>query len=273
VAIQLSSDGSGFASVSHLLVTGATAGIGAAVVARAVAVGHRVTALGRRAERVDELAARHGAAVCAVVADVTDRASLDAAVAAGCERFGALDAVIANAGRGCDGELLDLSAADLEGVFAVNLIGVHHSVVASRAHWNAGARVVVVASVLSGLSVPRMGAYCATKYAVDAYASALRMELRAAGHHVASVHPGTVATEFFDVAPRPGRVWSWRPGRPASAERVARVVLRAATGVRRRRWWVPASTRLAVALYRIAPGLVEGLLAGKLAGMRREEAR
>ena len=255
----------------HLFVTGASAGIGAAVCRLAVQRGWRVTACARREDRLQDLQAELGASLVTQVADVTDRQSLDQVVAAGVAAHGPIDAVIANAGRGCDGELLDLSGDDLASVMAVNLGGVHNSVLATRPHWAPRARVVIVASIVSFLTVPRMGAYCATKHAVDSYASALRMELAAAGHAVVSIHPGTVATEFFDVAPAPGRSWTWRPGRALTAQQVAARMLKAAERGGRRSV-MPMTARVAIGLSRVWPGLYEFVLRKQLARMRRAEA-
>lgn len=257
--------------MAHLFVTGASAGIGRSLARLAVARGHRVTGCARRAERLDELAAELGPAFHGAVADVTDRAALDAAVAAGCARSGPIDALVANAGRGLDGELLEIDPKALLAVMDVNLAGVHRSVLASRASWAPCARVVIVSSVVAAFSVPRMGAYCATKHALDAYAAALRMELADAGHRVTTINPGTVATEFFDVAPASGGVWSWRPGRPLDPQRVAAAILDHALGGGRKRRFLPVSSRLVVAAARVAPGLVEAVLQRRLRSMRRAE--
>lgn len=252
----------------HLFITGASAGIGAALARLAVGRGHTVTGCARRAERLEALAEALGPAFLPVVADVADRAGLDAAVAAGCERHGAIDAVVANAGRGHDGELLAVSPEELQAVMAVNLAGVHATVLATRPAWAPGAELVIVSSICAALSIPRMGAYCATKHAVDAYAAALRMELADAGHRVTTVNPGTVATEFFDAAPASGAAWTWRPGRALTPERVAIAILRQAAGGGPRRRYLPVTSRIVVVLLRLAPGLVEGLLRARLRSMR-----
>lgn len=252
----------------HCFLTGASAGIGAAVARLAVARGWRVTGCARRAEALERLGAELGDRFAPVVADVTDQAQLAAAAAAGAERFGPFDAVIANAGRGLDGELLDQSAADVAGVFDVNLVGVHRTVLATRPHWAGGTRLVLVSSLAAHVALPLMGAYCATKAALSAYAAALRMELHDEGVRVATVDPGTVDTGFFDAAVGRGPGWRMRP-RGMPPERVARAVLRCAERGRPRRTILPWWGRPAALLARTAPGLVEWAVVRMLRRQRR----
>lgn len=254
----------------HLFLTGASAGIGAAIARLAVAAGWRVSGCARRPEPLAALAAELGPGFRGLVADVTDQPSLQEAAAKAAEA-GPFDAVVANAGRGVDGELLELTANDLAAVYDLNVVGVHRTVLATRPHLAPGARLVLVSSVAAFLPVPRMGAYCATKHALEAYAAALRMETRTAGLRVCTVCPGTVDTDFFTVGPKPGRSWTWRPGRAIRPERVARVVLRQCRRGRPRRAVLPWFAGLAAFLYRTWPALVERVLAAALGRMRARE--
>ncbi|MDA3959219.1 MAG: SDR family NAD(P)-dependent oxidoreductase [Planctomycetota bacterium] len=255
-----------------MLVTGASAGIGAALCRRAVARGWRVTAWARRSERLTDLQSELGAACHIATVDVTDAESIAAGVASAVATHGAFNAIVANAGRGVDGEILDLSVNDISAVFDVNVLGVHRCLQATRPHWADKARIIIVSSIVAYLSIPRMGAYCATKHAVDAYAAALRVELAASGHHVCTINPGTIDTEFFDVAPTPGRQWTWRPGQALRAERVARAMERVARGGHRRRIVLPGSAYAVIALARLCPAIGERLLRRALGRMRAAES-
>ena len=68
-----------------------------------------------------------------------------------------------NAGRGLDGEPLQLAPADMRDLFEVNLIGAHRTVTESRAYWADHVHIQLVASVASFLPIPRTGSYCASK--------------------------------------------------------------------------------------------------------------
>lgn len=259
----------------HLFITGISSGIGAALLRSALAAGYAVSGVARRSDRLQELRASLGddAAWCHLqVADVSaDDGELAAAVSAAVARFGPLRGVVANAGRGVDGELLQLSPQDVASVYACNVVGVHRTLQAVQPHCQPTARFVAVSSVAAFLPIPRMGAYCATKHALEAWAAAARMELRASGVRVMTCCPGTVQTEFFTSAPKPGQVWNWRPGSALSPERVARCIL---TQIRRggpRRSVLPWFARLAAALYRLSPGLGEWIMGRALARMRRDE--
>jgi short-subunit dehydrogenase len=237
------------------------------------AAGWRVSGIARRQDRLDALVERLNSGTDQLrahghLADVTDEAGMSRALAAlaGPSHF---DLVIANAGRGLDGELTELTSDDLSKLFEVNLGGVHRTVMAALAYLAPGARLQLVASVASFLPIPRMGSYCASKAALDSYGAALRMELHARNIAVTTVHPGTVRTEFFDAAPKQGGVWDWRPGSALPATAVARRLLKAASGRRRRRISMPWFAAVVGWLYWRLPGLVELVLRSQLAGMRQ----
>ncbi|TVR41915.1 MAG: SDR family NAD(P)-dependent oxidoreductase [Planctomycetota bacterium] len=262
------------ASRPHLLITGASSGIGAALVEWALAQGWQVSGLARREDRLQDLQQRldpAGAHFSYYLADVLSQESLDRAVASAVAQRGPLRGVVANAGRGVDGELSDLSAADVAMVYDCNVVGVQRTLRASRPHMGAGSAMVCVSSVAAFLPIPRMGAYCATKHALEAWVAAARMELRDADIRILSCCPGTVATEFFASAPKPGAVWDWRPGSPLRPEQVARAILRQVRRRRPRRIILPWFARLAAVLYAISPGFGEWLMGRALRRMRQRE--
>lgn len=252
----------------HCFITGVSSGIGEVAMQLFLARGWQVSGVARRESVVHNLQHKHGTNVCLRVADVRDLDSLKAAAADATTVFGPFDVVVANAGHGLDGEITELATEDLLSVLDTNVLGVHRTLLSTREHWASQTRFVVVASIVSYLTVPRMGAYCASKHAIDAWCAALRMELRGTGHHVASMNPGTVATPFFDNAPAPGSTWTWRPGAALTPEQVARGIWRLATGRRRRRIIMPWSARILIAIYRVFPSIAEWLMRRKLGGMR-----
>lgn len=259
-------------SAGHLFVTGASSGIGAAVVRQALAEGWRVSGCARRQLPLQALAKEAPQAdFLPLFADVTDAASLDQALAAAYQAHGAVDVLIANAGHGMDGELTRLSAEDLAEVANCNLLGVHRTLQASLPFLAPQARFLVVSSIVAFLTVPRMAAYCASKHALESWVRAARMELAQRGIRVCSCCPGTVDTPFFEVAAKPGSSWHWRPGRPLSSQTVARALLRQARRGRPRRLILPASARLLITLDHFLPALSEAILSRALQRMRRAE--
>lgn len=184
-------------SPPHVLVTGASTGIGAACVERLLADGWVVHGTVRR----DEDAARlRAAGAVAHLADVTDQPAMDAATDAVLAAAGdRLRGVVANAGVAVGGPLEAVTADELAHQLDVNVVGVHRSVVPLLARLRAtGGRVVLVSSVSGRVASPFLGPYAASKFALEAWGDALRRELGPLGVHVALVEPGPVATPIWD---------------------------------------------------------------------------
>jgi NADP-dependent 3-hydroxy acid dehydrogenase YdfG len=204
-------------STKVLLITGASSGIGAATARSAVEHGYRVALLARSDDKlsslVDELGSDRAAAwPC----DVTDFDALQGTVESVVARFGAIDAVFANAGTG--GQPGGFSGAPVESwktMVEVNILGVAHTLRASlEAVKKARGHVVLTGSV-AGRRTLAGSMYSATKWAVSAIGYGLREELRGSGVRVTLLEPGMVSTPFFD-APKPDAL---------KAEDTARAVL------------------------------------------------
>ena len=178
--------------------------------------------------------------------------------------FGKIDILVANAGKGCNGRLSQMDASRLRGVFELNLIGLHQTIQTALPQLSAGACIQVVSSLVAWLPVPLMGAYCASKHAVQAYAETLRMELHDQGYDVVTVSPGTVDTGFFATANRePGEQWSYRPGKPLPVDRLARSMI--GQWQRRQRVLVlPRRARFIALASALVPGLMQWWLRRQL---------
>ena len=258
----------------HLLITGASSGIGAALVQEALAAGWLVSGFARRLDRLQALQESLGAQgqrFLPVVADVSDGPGLQQAVATAVAQHGPLSAIVANAGRGVDGEISQLTDDDLAAVYDVNVIGVHRTLRACLPHCSTNARFIAVSSVAAFLPIPRMGAYCASKAALQSWVAAARMELQDQGMRIMACCPGTVATEFFSVAPKPGAVWNWRPGTPLQPQQVARRILRQARKGRPHTTLLPWFAGIAAVSYRWLPRLTEWTMRRALRRMRQGE--
>jgi NADP-dependent 3-hydroxy acid dehydrogenase YdfG len=188
------------------LVTGASSGIGKAIVTRLVAEGLRVVGCGRREERVaDVLTAADpaGAATLAVGCNVAEEAAVRAMFAAAKHRFGGVDVLINNAGLGHAGGLADGTADDWREMLEVNILGLclctREALADMRARGSFG-QIIHIGSMAGQRVPPGAGFYGATKHAVRALTESLRMELRDAGDpiRIGEICPGYVETGFAE---------------------------------------------------------------------------
>ncbi len=159
--------------------------------------GWRVFATARTQEDLQRLESVEG--VEAVQLELSDAQSISDCGDAVLEATnGKLDALFNNAAYGQVGAVEDLSAACLRQQIEVNLIGTHDLTCRFLpAMRQAGAgRIVQCSSVLGLVSAPYRGAYCASKFALEALSDSLRWELSGTGIHVSLIEPGPIATNF-----------------------------------------------------------------------------
>ena len=184
----------------YVLVTGASSGIGEATVRALAAAGYRVFAGVRRAEDGERLA--RSASVEFVLLDVTQPTSVASAAAMLETKLGngpGLRAVVNNAGTAITGPLAHVPIEDLRRQLDVNVVGPVAVVQAFLPLLRrARGRIINVGSTSAHIAGPFNGAYCASKFALEAVTRVLRLELREAGIGVASVDPGPVATPLWD---------------------------------------------------------------------------
>ncbi|MEE2940368.1 MAG: SDR family NAD(P)-dependent oxidoreductase [Planctomycetota bacterium] len=176
------------------LVTGASAGIGAATARALVARGARVTVAARRADRLEALAAELGASASIATVDVRDAASVSRLFEG--QDF---DLVVANAGLGLG--VAPLHGGDTEDwstMIDTNVKGVLHTVRAALPQLRArgGGDLVLLGSVAGRQVYPGGNVYNATKHAVKAIYDALRLDEVGTGIRFTTVDPGMVETEF-----------------------------------------------------------------------------
>lgn len=248
-------------------VTGASAGIGAAVATEAARQGSDVVLTARRLERLQTLAAEiesMGRRALIARCDVTRDGDLEAAVAKAQEAFGHIDTVIANAGFGVVGPFEDLTLEDFRRQFETNVFGVLRTVMATREQLIAARGcLAIVGSVNGYVSTPGSSPYSMSKAAVHALAFTLRHELRPHGVGVTLVAPGFVKSEIRQIDNRgvhhphaKDHIPSWLSG---SAETTARRIL-FAVRKRRRVEVVTGHARVAVFFQRHFPWLPSPLV-------------
>lgn len=196
------------------IITGASAGIGAALARDCVHRGGRVVINARREGRLAELAQELGAdRVACVAGDATEDTTIDRMFQTARDRFeDEADLVIVNAGRGLNGSVTTADMSQWEEMIRTNLLGAaklmraaaHHLLVDienSGSNWQQQARDLVVLGSTVGRHIsPFSSMYGSTKFAVNSLAEALRREIGPKGVRVTLIEPGFVRSEFQGVA-------------------------------------------------------------------------
>jgi NADP-dependent 3-hydroxy acid dehydrogenase YdfG len=174
------------------VVTGSSRGIGAAVARSLAARGVR---LGLASRSGDDLGIEDAVAR---PTDVRERVEVERLIDATVERFGGLDILVANAGVGAYGPLVDLAPTHLDEMIDTNVKGVIYAARAAVPHLIArgGGDFVSVASEAGRRGLPNEAVYCASKFAQVGFTRALDHELRPHGVRCTNVCPGGVATDF-----------------------------------------------------------------------------
>jgi NADP-dependent 3-hydroxy acid dehydrogenase YdfG len=182
------------------VITGASAGIGAAIARDLSASGARLVLTARRADRLQALAAELGGEVAVLAADITDPTVPQALLELARSRFGSADILVNNAGILRAGTLDDFDLDGLARLIATNFeAAVRASYIFARAMKAAGAGAIVnISSIGAHLTAPGSGVYGGLKRALEIFTDSLRIELAASGVRVGLVAPGTTSTEIFD---------------------------------------------------------------------------
>ena len=215
---------------SVCVVTGASSGIGAATARRLAGAGAVVVLAARRADRIAALAAELPRAL-AVPTDVTVPAQLTDLVGRALEIDGRIDALVNNAGQGLHVPLADVELDDLRAILELNVVAplaAMQAVLPTMRAAGAGA-VVNVSSATSLHLRAGLGAYTASKAALNALTEVGRLELAGAGIVVSAVYPALTATEFHDHLRAGAIVPGGRRGDPDPPELAAEAVAFALT--------------------------------------------
>ena len=179
-----------------ILITGASTGIGKATALHFQEKGWNVVATMRTPEKEQELADLDNVIVARL--DVLDLASIDAAVAAGIDRFGKIDVLLNNAGYGAYGPLEAIPRENMVRQFDTNVIGLLDVTRALIPHFraNKAGMVINVSSIGGKMTFPFGSLYHGTKFAVEGITEALSYEFETFGGVVKLVEPGAIATDF-----------------------------------------------------------------------------
>jgi NAD(P)-dependent dehydrogenase (short-subunit alcohol dehydrogenase family) len=261
-----------------VLITGCSSGIGHAAAQALAGAGWTVYATARKPETLSELEA----AGCRTLAlDVTDEASMEAAVREVEEaEGGAVGALVNNAGYSQSGAVETVAPEQLRRQFETNVFGLVRmcQLVLPKMRAARAGRIVNIGSMGGKLTFPGGGAYHATKYAIEALSDALRFEVAGFGVQVVLIEPGLIRTGFAETAVAsveqddgpyaefntqvarttagaydtpPGK---WIGGDPDDVAKVIRKALEARSP--RARYTVTPSAKLAIAQRRLLPDRV-----------------
>ena len=182
-----------------VLLTGASSGIGYDVAPLLVRYGYTVYGAARRVEKIEELASE---GVKALNMDVTDKASMEAAVQQIIDAEGRIDVLINNAGYGSYGAIEDVPIDEARRQFEVNLFGLARLTQLVLPHMRARGRgrILNISSMAGRITMPLGAWYHATKYALEAFSDALRMEVEEFGIDVVIIEPGGIKTPWGLIA-------------------------------------------------------------------------
>jgi NAD(P)-dependent dehydrogenase (short-subunit alcohol dehydrogenase family) len=234
-----------------VLITGAGRGIGAATARKVAAVGGRLVLTDVDAAPLDALVAEIGDRAISVTADVTDLASMEAAVAAGVAAFGGIDVVLANAGIASYGSVLGVDPAAFRRVIDINITGVFHTVRAALPSLiERKGYILVVSSLAAFAAAPGLVAYNASKAGAEHLANALRLEVAHHGVAVGSAHMSWIDTPLVQDAKKDLKAFDemisvlpWPLSGTTSVDACASAFL-VAISKRKRRVYVPGWVRI-----------------------------
>lgn len=186
------------------VVTGATSGVGRALVEAFVGKGWDVAGLARRGDALGELAAALGDRFMPVTADVGRADQVERAFADVRARHGRVDLLVNNAAVFKMAPFETMTAADVDAIIDTNLKGTILCTMAALPLLTSGsARVVNIGSVAGTHGIRHQALYCASKFGVTGFADALNQELVQRGVTMTTVCPGGIATPLWDPATNP----------------------------------------------------------------------
>ncbi|MFB5266905.1 SDR family NAD(P)-dependent oxidoreductase [Paenibacillus enshidis] len=184
-----------------VLITGASAGIGLATARRFAAAGAKLALVARSADVLNHLAAElksQGSDAVALPADVSDPKQVQRVIEETARHFGRLDVVINNVGQAVVSSIADVNPDDFRRIFELNVMGplAAMQAVIPIMREQGGGLIINISSVVTKMNIPGIGAYAATKSALNMLSDTARGELASENIRVISVYPRATATDF-----------------------------------------------------------------------------
>jgi short-subunit dehydrogenase len=218
------------ASQRTIVITGASAGIGAELARHLGAAGHRLVLAARTKDRLESVARDIGNDLRAVATDVTSRAAVERLRDEAIRAFGHVDVWVNNAGQGIDKRVLDLTDEDFDAMMTVNVKSALYGMQAIIPHFieRGAGHLINISSFLGRVPIAtNRSAYNAAKAALNALTANLRVDLRAAhpGIHVSLVMPSVVSTDFpKNARGSTGAMPPGSPMKPQTPKEVAAII-------------------------------------------------
>ena len=203
-------------------ITGTSRGFGREWAEAALERGDKVAATARDASSLDGLVEKYGDAVLPLALDVTDREACFATVAQAHEHFGGLDVVVNNAGYGQFGFIEELSEAEARNQIETNVFGALWVTQAALPFLREqGSGHILQVSSIGGISAfPGIGAYHASKWALEGFSQALAQEVSEFGIHVTLIEPGGFSTDWGGSSAKHAEpIQAYEPARQRMQER------------------------------------------------------
>ncbi len=246
-----------------VFITGAARGLGAETARRVAARGANVALVGLEPDELARVAAQCGSNAAWFECDVTETQALDRTVASVIERFGGIDAVMANAGIAPMGMVRSTDPAAFERTVEINLLGVWRTVRACLPHViERQGYVLVIASMAAALHAPGMAAYAASKAGAEAFGDSLRSEVKHLGVDVGVGYFGFIDTDMVrgaDAHPAIGALREAASGPLSKTYPLSKAGRALADGIENRSRWVvvPRYARAMIFLRTFLQPLVE----------------
>ncbi|RRJ90827.1 glucose 1-dehydrogenase [Flavobacterium macacae] len=181
-----------------VVITGGNSGIGLGIAQEFKNEGAKGVIVGRNQETLDLAVAKLGEQFIGINADVTNIADLEKVFAATSEKFGKIDAIVANAGAGTVGTVENLGEAEYDMAMNLNLKSVYFTVNKALPYMNNGSSIILIGSNAAHRAYPSFGLYGAAKAAVIFFAKAFSNDLLSRAIRVNVITPGTTDTPAFE---------------------------------------------------------------------------